>query len=159
MNDQLSESFSDAVGRSDMRWIKGGVFKMGAQLFYPEEAPVNTVAVSDFWMDEYEVTAAEFAAFVAATGYITVAERPLDPTHYPGADPNLLKPGAAVFQLSHGRVDMNNICSRWVYMPGANWRHPEGPGSTIEGCLQEPVAQVVFEDARLRRMGGEGSAN
>jgi formylglycine-generating enzyme len=130
-----------------MRWIPGGTFRMGAEQSYPEEAPVHTVTVSGFWMDEHTVTDAEFAVFVAATGYKTVAERPLDPAMYPGARPELLKPGAAVFFMPAGRVNMNNIRSRWAYVPGASWRHPEGPDSTIERREQEPVVQVAFEDA------------
>jgi formylglycine-generating enzyme len=120
---------------------------MGADQSYPEEAPVHTVAVGDFWIDAHTVTNAEFAAFVAATGYETVAERPLDPDLYPGAQPELLKPGAAVFFMPAGPVDMNEIHSRWAYVPGANWHHPEGPTSTIEGREREPVVQVAFEDA------------
>jgi formylglycine-generating enzyme required for sulfatase activity len=130
-----------------MRWIPGGTFRMGAEQSYPEEAPVHTVAVSGFWMDEHTVTNQEFAAFVEATGYRTVAERPLDPAMYPGAQPELLTPGAAVFFMPTRRVNMNDIHSRWAYVPGASWRHPEGPGSTIEGRDCEPVVQVAFEDA------------
>jgi sulfatase modifying factor 1 len=130
-----------------MRWIAADTFLMGAEQSYPEEAPVHTVSVSGFWMDEHTVTNAKFAAFVAATGYKTVAERPLDPAMYPGAEPERLKPGAAVFFMPTGRVNMNNIHSRWAYVPGASWRHPEGPDSTIEGREQEPVVQVAFEDA------------
>src|SRR5271166_2499857 len=96
-----------------MRWIEGGTFRMGAENAYPEEAPVHTVTVSGFWMDEYAVTNGEFAAFVAATGYRTVAERPLDPAAYPGAEPELLKPGSSVFFMPAGRVNMNDIRSRW----------------------------------------------
>ncbi len=130
-----------------MRWIPGGTFRMGADSFYPEEAPVHAVAVTGFWMDAHAVTNAEFAAFVAATRYETVAERPLDPAAYPGARPELLKPGAAVFFMPSGRADMDDIQSRWAYVPGASWRHPEGPDSTIEGRESEPVVQVAFEDA------------
>jgi formylglycine-generating enzyme len=130
-----------------MRWIPGGEFRMGADDAYPEEAPVHTVAVGGFWMDRYAVTNAEFAAFVAAGGYGTVAERPLDPTLYPGAKPELLKPGSAVFFMPRGKADDNDIRSRWAYVPGADWRHPEGPGSTIGGRQREPVVHVAYEDA------------
>ena len=98
-------------------------------------------------MDESCVTNAEFGQFVAATGYVTVAERPLDPALYPDADPALLKPGAAVFHMPFGPARLSDIRSRWSYVPGANWRHPEGPASTIEGHEREPVVQVAFEDA------------
>ena len=130
-----------------MRRLAGGTYRMGADYTYPEEAPAHTVTVGTFWIDEYAVTNAEFAAFVAATGYETLAERPLDRGLYPGAQPELLKPGAAVFFMPAGPVDMNEIHSRWAYVPGANWRHPEGPTSMIEGREREPVVQVAFEDA------------
>jgi len=130
-----------------MRWISGGGFRMGADQSYPEEAPAHAVRVSGFWMDEYTVTNAQFAEFVSATGYRTVAERPLDPALYPGAEPALLKPGSAVFFMPTGRVDMRDVRSRWVYVPGANWRHPEGAASTVEGREREPVVHVAFDDA------------
>ena len=120
---------------------------MGSDDSYPEEAPLHTVAVSGFWMDAHTATNAEFAAFVRATGYRTVAERPLDPALYPGADPELLKPGSAVFYLPTVRVDVRNAYSRWAYVPGADWLHPEGPTSTLEGREQEPVVHVAYEDA------------
>jgi formylglycine-generating enzyme required for sulfatase activity len=120
---------------------------MDAELSYPEEAPIHKVAVSGFWNDEHAVTNAEFAAFVAATGYVTVAERPLDPAAYPAAGPQLLKPGGAVFFMPSGPVRMHDLRSRWIYVRGADWRHPEGPMSTIEGREREPVVQVAFEDA------------
>jgi len=131
-----------------MHWIAGGSFRMGADNSYPEEAPTHTVTVSGFWMDECAVTNADFARFVAATCYCTVAERPLDPAAYPGADPELLTPGSAVFFMPTGRVDMNDVRSRWIYVPGANWRHPEGPSTAIGGREQEPVVHVAFEDAQ-----------
>ena len=127
--------------------IPGGTFLMGAEQSYPEEAPVRAVAVSGFRMDAYAVTNAEFAAFVAATGYRTLAERPLDPAAYPGADPALLAPGSVVFFMPAAKVSMHDIRSRWTYVPGACWRHPEGPGSTTDGRAREPVVHVAFEDA------------
>jgi formylglycine-generating enzyme required for sulfatase activity len=130
-----------------MRWIAGGTFQMGDDNAYPEEAPAHAVTVSSFWIDEYAVTNADFAAFIAETSYRTVAERPLDPAAYPGAEPELLTPGSAVFFITTGSVNLGNISSRWAYVPGANWRHPEGPASTIEGREQDPVVHVAFEDA------------
>ena len=130
-----------------MQWIPGGTFLMGADGAYPEEAPAHAVTVSGFWMDAHTVTNAEFASFVHATGYRTVAERPLDPALYPGALSELLKPGSAVFFMPTGRVDMDDLQSRWTYVPGANWRHPEGPAKTLKGREQEPVVHVAFEDA------------
>jgi len=130
-----------------MRWIPGGTFRMGADGSYPEEAPAHRVTVSGFWMDPHAVTNVEFAAFVDATGYRTLAERPLDPALYPGAQPELLKPGSAAFIMPVGRVDMRDVHSRWAYVPGASWRHPDGPRSTLEGRAQEPVVHIAFEDA------------
>ncbi|HEY6432239.1 MAG TPA: SUMF1/EgtB/PvdO family nonheme iron enzyme, partial [Acetobacteraceae bacterium] len=95
-----------------MQWIPGGTFRMGADGSYPEEAPVHAATVSGFWMDAHAVTNAEFAPFVQATGYRTVAERPLDATLYPEAQPELLTPGSAVFVMPTGRVDMGNIHNR-----------------------------------------------
>ena len=94
-----------------MQWIPGGTFLMGADGAYPEEAPAHAVTVSGFWMDAHTVTNAEFASFVHATGYRTVAERPLDPALYPGALSELLKPGSAVFFMPTGRVDMDDLQS------------------------------------------------
>src|SRR3712207_5556020 len=81
----------------DMAWVPGGTFAMGAEGFYDEERPVHQVTVDGFWMDEHPVTVGEFRRFVKATGYVTVAERALDPEQYPGADPDLLVPGSLVF--------------------------------------------------------------
>jgi len=130
-----------------MQWIPGGTFRMGADWSYPEEAPAHLVTVSGFWMDTHVVTNGQFAAFVQATGYRTLAERPPDPALYPGAQPDLLIPGSAVFLMPTGRVDMGNVHSRWDYVPGTNWRHPDGPESTLERREQEPVVHVAFEDA------------
>ncbi|MGH7153062.1 MAG: formylglycine-generating enzyme family protein [Acetobacteraceae bacterium] len=130
-----------------MRWIPGGTFRMGAEGSYPEEAPVHMVTVSGFWMDVHAVTNTAFAAFSDATGYRTVAERPLNPALYPGADPALLVPGSAVFFMPTGRADINDVRSRWVYVPGADWRHPEGPNSDVAGRECEPVVHVALEDA------------
>lgn len=138
---------SAGSARAGMRRIPGGAFLMGCDTAYPEERPAHVVRVSGFWIDEYTVTNAEFARFVAATGYVTIAERPLDPALYPGADAELLTPGAAVFHTPSGPAPLADIGSRWSYVPGANWRHPEGPASTIAGREGEPVVQVAFEDA------------
>lgn len=120
---------------------------MGSDRHYAEERPVHRVAVDGFWIDTHVVTNAQFARFVAATGYVTVAERPLDPADYPGAIPELLKLGALVFRQPAGPVDLRNIGLWWAYVPGASWCHPEGPGNTIDGREHHPVVQVAFEDA------------
>ena len=111
-----------------MVWVPGGTFLMGSDGFYPEEGPVRPVAVGGFWIDEHPVTVAGFRRFVKATGYITVAERPIDPAEYPDADPDLLHPGSLVFHPAAGPVDLRDPTNWWAYVPGAQWRHPAGPG-------------------------------
>ncbi len=127
--------------------IPAGAFRMGSEDFYPEEAPVREVAVDEFWIDEHAVTAAEFRRFVRQTGYVTVAERPLDPADYPDADPELLVPGALVFRGTAEPVPLDDVRVWWEYVPGASWRRPGGPGTTINGRDRHPVVQVAHEDA------------
>ena len=105
-----------------MKPIPGGTFWMGSAGFYPEESPVHQVTVDSFWMDERPVTVAEYRRFVAATGYVTVAERPLDPASYPDADPALLVPGSLVFHRTRGPVDLRDYRNWWAYLPGASCR-------------------------------------
>ncbi len=130
-----------------MVWVPGGTFRMGSDDWYPEERPVHTVAVDGFWMDEHQVTVAEFRRFVKATGYQTLAERPLDASAYPDADPSLLVPGALVFHQTSGPVDLRDVHNWWAYVPGARWDAPEGPESTVAGRDRHPVTQVAYEDA------------
>ena len=130
-----------------MRRIPGGTFLMGSDRHYPEEAPAHRVRVAPFEIDETCVTNRQFAAFVAATGYVTVAERPLDPAVYPTAAPHELLPGAVVFHMTPGPVDTRDFRNWWGWVSGACWRHPEGPGSTVKGRKDHPVVQVAFEDA------------
>ena len=127
--------------------IPGGTFRMGSDRHYPEEAPARQVTVGAFWMDPRTVTNAEFARFVDETKHVTVAERPVDPAQYPGAKPELLIPSSVVFQKAAGPVDMSNHFNWWTYVPGADWRHPRGPESSIEGLADHPVVHVAFEDA------------
>ena len=131
-----------------MAWIPGGTFRMGSGDFYPEERPVHEVTVDGFWMDDHPVTVAEFRRFVKATGHVTVAEQPLNPDDYPDADPSLLVPGSMVFQRTRGPVDLDDYTNWWHWVPGADWRHPEGPGSTLDGRERHPVTHVAYEDAR-----------
>jgi len=119
---------------------------MGSNDFYPEERPVHEVTVDGFWMDDHPVTVAEFRRFVKQTGHVTVAERPLDPAHYAGADPDLLVPGSLVFRRTRGPVDLTDYRNWWAWVPGAQWRHPEGPGSTLDGRERHPVTHVAYED-------------
>lgn len=134
------------MSTENMSWVPGGAFQMGSADFYPEERPVHRVRVDGFWMDDYPVTVAEFRRFVQATGYVTVAERPLDPADYPEADPALLVPGALVFQRTAGPVDLRDYRNWWTYVPGASWRRPDGPGSDNRGRAGHPVTQVAYED-------------
>jgi formylglycine-generating enzyme len=131
-----------------MRWIPGGTFRMGSDRHYPEERPVHEVTVDGFWIDQYTVTNRDFAGFVAATGYRTVAERPLNPADYPGAAPHLLKPGSLVFHKTRGPVDLRDYRNWWSWKAGAYWRHPEGKGSSVAGRLDHPVVHVAFEDVQ-----------
>ncbi len=120
---------------------------MGSDAHYPEESPVHTVAVDGFWIRATTVTNREFADFVDATGYVTIAERPLDPADYPGAPPENLVPGSLVFTMTSGPVDLTHISQWWTWTPGACWRHPEGPQSDLGGRFDHPVVHVAHEDA------------
>jgi formylglycine-generating enzyme len=131
-----------------MAWIPGGEFAMGSDAFYPEEAPVRRVEVEGFWIDERPVTVTEFRRFVKATGYVTVAERPLDPAEYPEARPEALVPGSLVFRPSRGPVDLDDYHNWWAYVPGATWQRPEGPASDTYTRGRHPVTQVAYEDAQ-----------
>ena len=131
----------------DMVWIPGGTFRMGSENFYPEEGPVHDVAVDGFWIDRYEVTNEQFSHFVADSGYVTLAERPLNPADFPGAPAENLVPGSMVFHKTKGPVDLDNYRNWWAWVPGTSWRHPFGRHSTIEGIEQHPVVHVAFEDA------------
>ena len=136
-----------SLAENGMAWVEGGVFRMGSEDFYPEERPVREVRVDGFWMDERPVTAAEFRLFVRATGYMTVAERPLDSADYPDANPELLAPGSLVFRKTAGPVPLDDVRNWWEYVPEASWRRPGGPGTTINGRDRHPVVQVAYEDA------------
>ncbi len=135
------------TGYKGMIRLRGGTFRMGSAGFYPEEGPVREVTVDSFLVDRHMVTVHEFGRFVDETGYVTVAERPLDPSDYPEADPALLVPGALVFRQPQGPVPLDDAAAWWGYIPGASWRHPEGPGSDVAARGGHPVTQVAFEDA------------
>jgi formylglycine-generating enzyme len=132
---------------TDLVQLDGGVFRMGSTQFYPEEAPVHTVAVAPFAVERHPVTNAQFGAFVADTGYRTVAETAPDPALFPGAAPQDLVPGALVFRETGGAVDLRDWRQWWAWTPGANWRNPFGPESSIEGKSEHPVVQVCYADA------------
>jgi len=130
---------------TDLVDLPGGSFAMGSTRFYPEEAPVRTERVGAFAIERHPVTTAQYAAFVADTGYLTVAERALDPRLYPGVAEHDLRPGAMVFRPTAGPVDLRDWRQWWDWAPGASWRHPFGPGS--EAAPDHPVVQVAYADA------------
>lgn len=122
-------------------------FLMGETRFYPEEGPVHERELAGYWIDRLPVTNREFAAFVGDTGYVTVAEQQPDPADFPGAAPEILVPGSMVFHRTAGPVDLRNWRHWWEWVPGASWRHPEGPGSSIAERMDHPVVHVAFPDA------------
>ncbi|MBK5115739.1 MAG: formylglycine-generating enzyme family protein [Thermoleophilia bacterium] len=127
--------------------IEGGEFAQGSDRHYPEERPVRRVGVDAFRIDAHPVTNEQFAQFVAATGYVTLAERPPDPALYPGAPKENLVPGSMVFVSTQSPVNLHDSSNWWRWTPGANWSHPLGPASAIEGLESHPVVQIAYEDA------------
>ncbi len=146
-----------APTRDGMVWVPGGEFTMGtdAEAGWPDEKPAHRVRVNPFWIDATEVTNAQFRAFVAATGYVTTAEKPPDVDEIlrqspPGTPPppkEKLVPGAVVFTPPAGSVDLKDFSQWWQWTPGACWKHPDGPGSTLDGKDNHPVVQVSWDDA------------
>ncbi|AFM18777.1 hypothetical protein Mycch_4055 [Mycolicibacterium chubuense NBB4] len=120
---------------------------LGSDEHYPEEGPQRAVEVAEFWIQATPVTNAQFAEFVSATGYVTVAERPLDAAEHPGAPKENLQPGSMVFTRTAGPVDLRHLSQWWTWTPGACWRHPVGPLSSIEKRADHPVVHVAYEDA------------
>jgi len=141
----------------EMVWIPGGEFTMGsdADLARPEEKPAHRVRVRAFWMDEHEVTNAQFRSFVEATNYVTTAERVPTVEEIlknvpPGTPPPRkedLVAGSLVFHPTTAPVDTRDVSQWWSWTPGACWKHPEGPGSTLDGRERHPVVQVSWDDA------------
>lgn len=127
--------------------LAGGAFRMGSTAFYPEESPVIEVTVGPFAVDRAAVTNREFARFVEETGYVTVAERELDPANFPGAQNLDTAAGSLVFTPTSGPVDLGDWRQWWRWVPGVWWRSPGGPGTSIDGRDEHPVVQVNFEDA------------
>jgi formylglycine-generating enzyme required for sulfatase activity len=130
-----------------MAWICSATYRMGSDRHYREEAPVHAVTIDGFWIDETPVTNRDFARFAAESGYVTVAERPLDPADFPGAPIENLVPGSLVFTSTPGPVDLRHLSQWWTWTPGAAWRHPEGAGSSLAGREDHPVVHVAYEDA------------
>jgi formylglycine-generating enzyme required for sulfatase activity len=140
-----------------MVWVPGGEFTLGtdAKVGWPDEKPAHRVRVDGFWIDESEVTNAQFRRFVEATGYVTTAEKPVDadailrqsPPGTPRPPPERLLPGSLVFHMTSGPVDLRDYTQWWAWTPGACWKHPDGPGSTVDGKDDHPVVHVSWDDA------------
>src|SRR5215831_1861483 len=139
LDDRKIKKLTETANVENMVFVAGGAFLMGSDKFYPEEKPVHEVTVDGFYIDKYEVTNGQYRKFVKETGYITVAERPLDPKDYPNADPKLLVPGALLFQKSDKPVNLNDYHNWWAWVPGTNWKHPFGPDSNLAGMKDHPV--------------------
>lgn len=135
-------AFGPGRGTEGMVWIAPGRFLMGSDEQYAEEALVHPVSVSGFWIDAHDVTNAQFRRFVEATGYVTLAERQPDLVRHPDLPAAMRAPGSAVFTLPDPSAP-----GRWRYVAGANWRQPEGPGSSLAGRENHPVVHVAYEDA------------
>ena len=131
-----------------MAWVPGGRFWMGCGgCDLPDAVPVHAVAISGFWMDRAPVTNTEFGRFVAATGYVTLAERQLDPKEFPDLPAERRAPGSVVFSPPSRDLPYLRYLDWWRWVPGASWRHPEGPGSDLRGREDHPVVHVAYEDA------------
>jgi formylglycine-generating enzyme len=141
-----------------MVWIPGGEFSMGSDAagdslcvlpgLTRDAQPIHRVRVDGFWMDATEVTNAQYAEFVRATGYVTIAERTPTQEEFPDAPPENLVAGSTVFTPTAGPVPLDNMYNWWRYQHGASWRHPEGPGSDLSGRENYPVVQIAYDDAR-----------
>ena len=139
----------DAKSRPGMVWIPGGEFSMGSDNHqFPDARPWHRVRLSGFWIAKTTVTNDEFARFVNATHYVMVAERKPSQKDFPDAPPENLVPGSLVFTPPEHPVELNDDSQWWRYVPGANWRHPDGPRSSIDGKGDYPVVQMAFEDAQ-----------
>jgi sulfatase modifying factor 1 len=146
LNITLEEKAQGRTDFSTMAWIEGGTFWMGSDRHYPEEAPEHQVRVDGFWIDRFPVTNREFSQFVTETGYVTFAEIPPNPESYPGALPEMLYAGSSVFIKPRQRVNMD-LYNWWQFLRGADWRHPFGPTSSLEGLEMHPVVHIAYCDA------------
>lgn len=141
-NDNARSPCTDGMIR-----VSGGMFRMGSDHHYPEEAPSHRVTVDPFWIDETPVTNRQFRAFVAATGHVTFAEIAPDPEDYPGALPHMLRAGSLMFNQPGHPVDLRDWSQWWKFQFGATWRKPYGSGSSIKGMDEHPVVHVAYSDA------------
>ncbi len=146
-NSDIKEKKTTDTVPSKMVWIQGGTFEMGTNdPQFPDAQPMHNVTVKSFYMDEHEVTNAEFAKFVNATNYRTVAEQTLNPKDYPNVPVESLVPGSGVFTAPDHKVTLDDPMQWWKYVPGASWQHPYGPDSNIDNAQNNPVVHVSYED-------------
>jgi formylglycine-generating enzyme required for sulfatase activity len=131
----------------DMAWVPDGAFLMGSDSFYAEERPAHRRTVRGLWVDRHPVTNAEFRRFVKATGHVTTAEVAPRAEEFPDASEEQLVPGSLVFTPPDRPVPLDDVRGWWSWVPGAQWRHPEGPGSTLHGRERHPVVHVSHADA------------
>lgn len=144
----MGQGVKTSRGAAGMVWLDGGRFRMGSDAHYAEEAPAHEVVVDGFWMDRTPVTNRRFRQFVEATGHVTLAERALDATDYPGVDPAFLRPASLVFTPpGHVVTSFANPLIWWRLVRGADWRHPGGPGTSVKGIEDHPVVHVGYADA------------
>ena len=136
-----------AFKNENMVFIEGGAFLMGSDKFYPEEKPAHKVTVDGFWIDKYPVTNKAYSDFVSAKNYVTVAERPLNPAEFPTVAKEDLIPGSMVFEKGNEAVDLKDYTNWWRWTKGASWKHPQGPGTGINGLDNHPVVHIAYEDA------------
>lgn len=144
---KLSLGAAASLDLTELVWLEGGEFTMGSDHHYPEEAPAHQAKVAGFWISPNAVTNREFAGFVRSTGYVTVAERPLNAADFPDAPEENLLPGSMVFTGTSGPVDLRHLSQWWAWTPGANWRRPFGRGSSIGERAEHPVVHIAYEDA------------
>jgi sulfatase modifying factor 1 len=135
-----------AVTDRPLVWIDGGRFRMGSDDHYAEERPARMVEVDGFWIEDRPVTNSAFARFVKETGWVTTAEIAPRAEDYPGALPEMLRPASLVFTPTSGPVDLRNLRAWWRYVPDADWRRPQGPGSSVDGLEDHPVVHVAWRD-------------
>ena len=137
-----------SASHKDMVHVEQGTFEMGTKdPDFADASPVHKVTLRGFWIDTHEVTNAQFNDFVKATHYLTVAEKPLNPADFPGVPASSLVPGSAVFTTPKHEVPLTDPSQWWKYIPGANWKHPTGPQSSIKGKDNYPVVQICYTDA------------
>ena len=150
-------SLPPGVAPEGMVWIPGGEFSMGSDVadevlcglpgVTRDAVPIHQVYVDGFWMDKTDVTNERFEEFVKATSYVTIAERTPSKAEFPDAPAENLVPGSTVFTPTDAPVSLTDHFQWWRYQPGANWRHPQGPGSDLSGKGKYPVVQVAYADA------------